>query len=475
MILKGTEDKAFDNAQRSGLSLAERKWRHLCGDLLEKGQTEKAILTARLLENTKNWFKVLDEDVRMLNVGSFDRFAFPMIRAVYPNLIATDLVSVQPMQGPSSLIFYLDTRYAVTKGTAAAGETSLSPIDGHAPAVGYPSELVDAEVVGTGDGNDLTPTIANLGWLPVRPGSVSITTVVEVNGAVTITDNGNGGLVCGTAGILTGTNTINYTTGAIVLTFDTNPPANTEAITASYRYISEGNTQRPELDIILTSALVTADTYTLGTNWTIEAEADFRSVHGLEAQATLMSQVAEQLRYEIDRDIIADLNTLVNAAGATSFAWDYTPPVGVDYYRHQLTFVNKLVEAGNHLFRQTRGKANGNFLVVGTNLATVIEALPQFVSADYGDAEGVVYIGQLDRWKIYKDPYMAVADGIMGHKGNSWLKAGYAYCPYVPLWRTPVVTLTDFKRRVGLMTRYAKKVINANFYTKVSVDNFGVL
>lgn len=467
--------RELQQAEQNGLMLAERKWKHLCKDLLEKGQTEKAILTARLLENTQKWFKVLDEDVRMLNVGSFDRFAFPMIRAVYPNLIATDLVSVQPMQGPSSLIFYLDTRYAVTKGSAAAGATSLSPVDGHAPAVGYPSELIDAEVIGTGDGSDTTPAVTALAWRPVRPGSVRITTTVEVNGAVVITDNGVGGLVCATASILTGTNTIDYSTGAIVLTFDTNPPADTIPIVASYRYISEGNTMRPELDIILTSALVTADTFTLGTNWTIEAEADFRSVHGIEAQATLMSQVAEQLRYEIDRDIIADLNTIVNMAGTTAFDWDYTPPIGVDYYRHQMTFVNKLVEAGNHLFRNTRGKAQGNFLVVGTNLASVIEALPQFVSSDYGDAEGVVYIGQLDRWKIYKDPYMDVNTGIMGHKGNSWLKAGYAYCPYVPLWRTPVVTLTDFKRRVGLMTRYAKKVINANFYVKITVSHFGVL
>lgn len=461
------ENVSYGNTLKGNLALAEGRWSHLCKSLLEKGQAEKAALTARLLENNRNWMKVLDEDVKMLNVGSFDRFAFPMIRAVYPNLVATDLVSVQPMQGPTSLIFYLDARYAKTKGSATAGATSLSPIDGHAPAVGYPSELIDAEVISDAAGADVTPDVNALQWTPVRPGSLSITTTVSGVEKI-VTDDGNGNIVGAVAG------TIDYETGVITaLEYAADP---TTPLIATYRYISEGNTQRPELDIILTSALVTADTYTLGTNWSIEAEADFRAVHGVEAQATLMSQVAEQLRYEIDRDVIADLLAIANSNGASAaFDWDYTPPVGVDYYRHQLTFVNKLVEAGNYIFRVTRGKANGNFLVVGTNLATVIEALPQFVSADYGDAEGVVFIGQLDRWKIYKDPYFDPDTGIMGHKGNSWLKAGYAYCPYVPLWRTPVVTLTDFKRRVGLMTRYAKKVINSNFYCKVTVSNFGVL
>lgn len=458
-----SQETAYNQQLSENLGLAKGKWFHLCESLLKNGHTEKAAMTARLLENEAKYMECLEEDVKMLNVGSFDRFAFPMIRAVYPNLIATDLVSVQPMQGPTSLIFYMDTRFSNTKGSAVAGATALSPIDGHAPFTAFSSELIDAERVGTGDGADDTPTIATFDWLPVRPNSVRITA-----GSVVAVDDGNGGL-SGT-GIDSGT--INYQTGAVVLNY-TAAPALNAPIVASYRYIMEANAQRPELDIILSSAQVQADTYTLNTNWSVEAEQDFRAVHGIEAQTTLMSQVAEQLRYEIDRSIIADLETIATAGPLVT--WDYTPPTGVPYYQHQLTFINKLVEAGNIIFRATRGKAQGNWIVVGTNLANVIESLPGFVGADYGDAEGVVYIGQLGHYRLYKDPWMATDYGVLGHKGSTWLKAGYAYCPYVPLWRTPVVTLTDYKRRVGLMTRYAKKAINTNFYVKLFVDNYGVL
>jgi len=444
------------------LNLARTKWKKLCGRLTES-HPEKAALVARLLENEQHWlYNALDEDVKTLNVGAFDRFAFPIIRAVYPNLVATDLVSVQPMQGPTSLIFYLDARYSVTKGSAKAGATALSPISGHEPSSRYTSELVDSELLVTSPGGDDTIG-GTLAWTPVRPGSVVIS-----DGTNTITDNGAGGL----SGNGLDSGTIDYATGVVALDFTAAPALGVE-ITASYRYVSEGNSKRPEMDIILTSQQVIADTFSLATNWSVEAEADFRAVHGIEAQTTLMSTVAEQLRYEIDRDVIADLETV--AANGTLVTWDYTPPTGVDFYRHQLTFVNKLVEAGNIMFSNTRGKATGNWIVCGTNMATVVESLPGFQAVDQGEAEGVVYIGQLGRWKFYKDPWMRADYGIMGHKGSTWLKAGYAYCPYVPLWRTPIITLGDFKRRVGLMTRYAKKLLNRNYFLQLKVDNFGVL
>jgi len=464
--MQDNAELTFQEMRRQGRALAEGRWRKLCGDLLQKDE-EKAIMTAILLENERKGLDRLDEDVKMLNVGSFDRFAFPMIRAIYPNLVSTELVSVQPMQGPTSMIFYMDTRYAVTKGSAVAGQTSLSPLEGHTGPKSFTSELIDHETLVTVAGTDDTPTIPTIGWLPIRPGSFYIYATVA---AATVTghDNGNG-LITGT-GIDSGT--IDYTTGAVAIDYTT-APDNPSEIWCTYRYVSEGNTQRPELDIILTSAVVLAETQSLVTNWSVESEQDFRAVHGIDAQVTLMSEIAENIRFEIDREIVNDLWTL--SGPAVDVTWDYTPPTGIDFYRHQLTFVNALVQASNVIFQRTRGKGRGNWMVCGTNVSTVIEVLPQFVSADYGDAEGVVYIGQLGSLKIYKDPWFETDYALMGYKGSTWLRAGYVYAPYVPLWRTPIVTLTDIKRRVGMMTRYGKKTINDKYYVKIYVDNFGVM
>lgn len=457
-------ESQYRASYNENLRLASGRWGHLCKGLIEKGQREKAALTARLLENNRQYVQNLDEDVRMVNVGAFDRFAYPIIRAVYPNLIATEIVSVQPMQGPTSLIFYLDTRYSSNKGSVISGSTALSPLTGHTANQNFTSQAVNGELLGTGDNAHATYS-GVLNWIPLRPNMVTVTAHTTVD--IIAVDDG--------AGNLTGTHvssgTIDYTTGAISITFDANVGTGKQVL-ASYTYISEGNAKNPELDLILTSQMITADTYKLATNWSVEAEADFRAIHGIEAQVTLMSQVAEQIRFEIDRNVVSQLETVSDNEG--TIQWNFTPPTGVDYFRHQLTFVNTLTDAKNQVFLATGGKATPNFMVCGTQLASVVEALPQFASAEVGETEGIVFIGTLDGVKFYKDPFMSTAKGVLGYKGANWLKSGFVYAPYVPLWRTPTVTLTDFVRRVGLMTRYATKVINQHFYRRFEVTNYGV-
>lgn len=452
---------------KEGMALAKGKWSNFLGNTkigrnLNEKSPKRAAITALLMENAARNFQALDETVRTLNVGSFDRFAFPLIRAIYPNLIATEIVSVQPMQGPTSQIFFLDGRFGSAKGSVAAGQTALSPINGHAPNTQYTAEVVVDESYATGDG--ATATLAHTtAWLPIRPGTLSVKA-----GSVIAVDTGNGTLA-GT-GITSGT--VNYTTGAVSVVFAV-APANALVITASYRYVMEGNSQRPDMDINVTSRLVTADTHSLTSNWSVESEQDFKMVHGLDAQKTILSLLAEQIRYEIDRDIIADLFVIAQANAVTT--WDYTPPTGVDYYRHQLSILNILAGVSNDIFYDTRGKAWGNFIVVGTNFATVLESLPQFASAERPAAEGVVFTGTLGAFRIYKDPWLTKSTGIMGFKGDNWLKAGYVYTPYVPLWRGPIVTLTDNNRRVGLMSRYGKVNINSFMYRVINITNYGVL
>ena len=471
--MKGNNSESrmvLEQELQQNLYLAESKWSSLCsgkkGNYLTERDPQKAALIARLLENQQKWMRILNEDVRTLNTGTFARFVFPMVRAAYANLISTELFSVQPMSGPVSLIFYMDALYGRTKGTAKAGQVAQSALDGHEPAVGYASELVDSETLGTGDGSDTTFP-GTLQWAPVRPYSVQIT---SANGVVVGNDNGAGG-VTGTG--IAGGGTIDYRTGAISLTTSA-ALANGVTLNASYRYVMEGNTQRPSMDITLTSQMVQASTWSLETNWSVESEQDFRSVHGIEADATLMAKVAEQLRFEIDRDNIYEVDRVAASSGVT--VWDYTPPsASIDFYRHQLTFVNALVGAQNEMFSATRGQAMGNWLVTGTNMATVIEALPQFERVDYSGVKGVVYTGNLAGLKVYKDPWLKKDEGILGHKGSDWTEAGFAFCPYIPLWRTPVITLTDQVRRVGLMSRFARKLINRNYFRKIRVSNFGVL
>jgi hypothetical protein len=141
-------------------------------------------------------------------------------------------------------------------------------------------------------------------------------------------------------------------------------------------------------------------------------------------------------------------------------------------------------EGSNRIFSRTRRGA-ANFIVCDVNTANIIETLPSFAfDAGAADAVGVVYIGTLNnKWKVYKDPYLAsfvsrhgsgIAPGgktqrgtfLMGYKGQSFIDAGYVYAPYIPLYSTPTVVLDDFIGRKGMATQYGKRKVNENFYVR---------
>lgn len=470
-MLNPTASGLYKTQMNDWLHLAKTKWRPLIeagepkGNTLIERSPEKAALCAKLFENEAAGLMNLTEDFRTVNVGTFDKFAFPLIRTIYPNLIATELVSVQPMQGPNSLIFFVDARYDSNKSPAQIGTEAISPLTGHQPSIDFTSELVSGITVGTGNGSTATFAGTYAQQLPIRRNSV----VVQA-GSVIGTDDGNGNLIG--SGISTGT--INYTSGAFTVTFAVDP-ANTVPVTLEYRYVMEGNINRPKFSTNITSAQVIAETRSLETDWSVEAETDLKALHGLAADQLLMGLVAEQLRFEIDRQIVADLLVLAMANTTMALTWNYTSPTGVDFYLHQLSFLAVLANARNQIWAATRGLGEMNFAVCGSNAATVVEGMPQFNRTEYGMATGSVFIGTMAGIRFYKDPWIDKNTIIGGYKGNDWLRAGYAYCPYVPLWRTPVITLTDMNRRVALMTRYGTKVINRNFYLTITIQNFGIL
>jgi len=441
---------------QEGTRLARGPWRRLIGEKLLAEDPYRAAITAMCLENTRRYILNCDEATQAANIGTFNKFAFPIIRTVIPNLIATDLVSVQPMDGPLSLVFYFEARYAKTKGSILAGQTVFSARNGHDANYQYTSEVVDVEAFSTGDGTTVAFGPINFQWTPVRPNSVRITA-----GSVFAFDDGNGGLM-GT-GIASGS--INYQTGAASITFSV-APTNALAITATYAYNSEANNQVPELDILLSHSPVEARSQRLRSRWSIEAQADLKAMHNLDAEAETLTFLSEEIRFEIDRGVIVDL-----LAGVPTFdtIFHTTPPSGVSLYEHNITLHNSLVAASNIIFQKTR-RATGNWAVTGVNGANIIETLPNF-KAEAVSGSGVVDMGTLmGRWRIYKDPYMDPNTILVGHRGPSIADAGYAYCPYVPLYRTPTIYLDDFQGRVGLLSRYGKKMLNSDFYTKIQLQ-----
>ena len=454
-----------------GKSLAESKWRRLVETIDDQHARE---LTAVLLENEARFIDTLEEDVRIQSIGSFEKFVFPIVRAVFPNLIAKDIVSVQPMTGPTSLVFYLDAVYGTTKGSVTAGDTMFSARKGHLADDQYSSEAIDAETIDTATDGQLDWSGANaptaLSFAPIRPGTLALTMTAKSDSTViTLGDNGIGGLISRTSGVTLTSGTINYATGAIAFILNATPGSagvlTGTSVVAAYFYNSEGHDGVPIVDINLSSVPVRAIPHKLRARWSVEAATNLKAIHGMDAESELVALLAEKIRWDIDRRIITDIQTIASAGSVT---WNKPAPAAVSYNDHKQTFIDALIEASNLIFRATR-RGTGNFVICGTNVSNVVESLygfrPQAVAGN-----GVVFVGTLQgRWSIYKDPYMDADTFLVGWKGSSFLEAGYVFAPYVPLYTTPTYVLDDMLNRKGMMSQYGVKAINGDFYATGSV------
>ena len=445
----------YERMLDTGRKLADKKWVRYCEGL----EGVDRAFTAVLLENTEKFIGRMDETTRILNIGNFDKFAFPLVRAIYPNLITNEIVSVQPMAGPVSLIFYLDFVFGNDKGNIAAGTSAFDSIAGPTDTRFYSSDDVNKEQVAVAS-SSAGPFASTLAFLPVRRGTVTVT---GPDGTSIGNDNGIG-VISGT-GIASGT--VDYDNGSFVVTFT---GAQTGPVEVSYRYDTEANEAIPQLDLQLTSSPVTARSRKLRARWSLEAAQNLNALHGLDAEAELVGVMAEQVKFEIDREVI---NDLFNIAVAGSVSFSKTVPAGISFTEHKLSFIDTLIEGSNLIFSATK-RGQANFLISSVGASNLIETQPTFVpvpgALQTPGTTGIIKIGTLNnRWTVYKDPFLGFGLAqpdifITGYKGQSFLEAGYVYAPYIPLYTTPTVVLDDFIGRKGMATQYGKRVVNPRFY-----------
>jgi hypothetical protein len=470
----GKPRQAYAKVQALGEALANGPWKKFV-ETIDDDRMKFA--TAICLDNAYEHFQSLDETTRALSVGDFQKFAFPLIRAIFPELAAQSLVSVQPMSGPTSLVFYMDYVYGSTKGSVTQGTTVFDSLALGPNNPYYSSSLIDAESIGTGAGGTTKRFQYSLQYTTVRAGTITIKTGDTIPQIVT--DDGNGNLVGDVDG--TGNNTINYQNGAIDVTFTT-APANGVTIIAQYNYDLEAQTNLPEIDLVFSSQPVIAQPRKLKIKWSLESSFNAQSLHGIDVETEVTAAVGAEIRFEIDREIIADIRNIVptsNLAPAWSGSKLFNPndsygtatgaATTVGYTEQLLSIVNQMVNGSNKIFKAT-GRAIGTWLVIGLNVANILETLPGFVGnpgIPNGLVKGVYNAGVLNnRWVVFKDPFYPDNEWLMGYKGTSFLEAGYIYAPYIPLYSTPLIVLDDFIARKGLATQYAKKVINYRFYSK---------
>ena len=241
----------------------------------------------------------------------------------------------------------------------------------------------------------------------------------------------------------------------------------------------ELETEMGEVSFKLDEVVVAVEERKLRATWSPELAQDVSAFHNIDAEAELTAMLSEQVAAEIDREILRD----IRKAAAWQLRWDYNgwrkaatsanPYTQKDWNQ---TLITRLNQTSAQIHKSTlRGGAN--FIVVSSEISAIFDDLEYFHVSDANPEQdqynmGIEKIGSLSgRYQVYRDPYAPAYSVIIGHKGKSLLDTGYIYAPYVPLQLTPTMyNPFNFAPVKGIMTRYAKKVVNNRFYGHVRVD-----
>jgi hypothetical protein len=339
-------------------------------------------------------------------IDTFDPVLISLVRRSMPNLMAYDICGVQPMTGPTGLIFAMRSRYA----NQAGDETFYNEVD-----TTFSSVTTGANTFG----NKFVGTI---------PGATNTSPLTAVN---------------------------TYNTGTGM------SRAQGEALGA------DSNTAFPQMAFSIEKVAVEAKTRALKAEYTMELAQDLKAIHGLDAETELSNILSAEILAEINREVVRTINITAVAgaqentttAGIFDLDTDSNGRWSVEKFKG-LMF--QLEREANQIAKQTR-RGKGNIVICSSDVASalqmagVLDYTPALNSNNLQvDDTGNTFAGVLNgRLRVYIDPYAIGGNYLtIGYKGSSAFDAGLFYCPYVPLQMVRAVDQSTFQPKVGFKTRY---------------------
>jgi hypothetical protein len=380
----------------------------------------KKAVTALVLENQQ---QAMRQDRIALNeadpgptnvtggVQNFDPILISLVRRALPNLIAYDVAGVQPMTGPTGLIFAMRAKYVNQTGDEAFFNEANTMFSGKGSA-GNPYGFAGTTATDTGTNPVVSATLA--------------------------------------------ANT--YTTGIALPT-------------ATAEYLgSDGNTAFAQMAFSIEKVTVTAQSRALKAEYSLELAQDLKAIHGLDAETELSNILSTEVLAEINREVIRTIYTVAvpgaqygtTTAGFFDLDTDSNGRWSVERFKG---LIFQIERDANVIAKQTR-RGKGNVLIVSSDVASamamagVLQYTPALQADLQVDDTGNTFAGLLHgRIKVYIDPYFGGYTSnqelvTIGYKGSSPYDAGLFYCPYVPLQMVRAVDQYTFQPKIGFKTRY---------------------
>jgi len=481
---------------------------------------------AQLFENQAS--HMLNESVALGNEGSFETVVFPIVRRVFSKLLANEIVSVQALNLPIGKLFYFIPK--LDNSSFAAGSAGIPKTPQNAAGTTSSTNLYDSFYgenglydSSKGQYTVLTgATAANI-WEfsssttsgysqvagPVTNCPISTTSIIKVDFAANIDNWENAEEVMSTLNVTSVTSGADFdfylpaqkygksimdADGIVYIAIVNNSasvvlPLTGLTVTAKEYESLEYNDQMGEVSFELQSVTVSVIERKLRAQWSPELAQDVSAFHNIDAEAELTALLSEQVAAEIDREILRDLRR----GAAWRMTWDYSAQTGNggitagNGYYTQKDWNQTLITAINQVSAQIHKatlRGGANWIVVSAEVSAILDDLEYFHVSNAAPEQdkynmGIERIGSLGgRYQVYRDPYFPADTILMGHKGTSLLDTGYIYAPYVPMQLTPTMyNPFTFAPVKGIMTRYAKKMVNNRFYGVIkckSIVQFGI-
>jgi hypothetical protein len=347
-------------------------------------------------------------------VAGFDPVLISLIRRSMPNLVAYDLAGVQPMTGPTGLIFAMRSRY--TNQTSAEA-------------------LFDEADTGFSGARE-TQSVSSA----TNPG-IGTTNPSGTNPAL-LTPNGQ----------------TSYTTGAGMFTSESEK-------------LGDGDTGLAfnEMAFSIEKVTVTARSRALKAEYSLELAQDLKAIHGLNAEAELANILSSEILAEINREVIRTIYKAAEAGAQTNVATKGTFDLDVDsngrWSVEKFKGLLFQIERDANAIAQRTRRGKGNVIMCSADVASalsmagVLDYTPALNANLNVDDTGNTFAGVLmGKWRVYIDPYSANLSPdqyyVVGYKGSSPYDAGLFYCPYVPLQMVRAVGENTFQPKIGFKTRY---------------------
>ena len=414
----------------------QEKWQPVLNhpDLPEINDSYKRAVTAVILENQE---RELKESRQMLNeadmstgsaIANWDPVLISLVRRAMPNLMAYDVCGVQPMTGPTGLVFAMKARMGA--GTVASAEALFNEPD-----------TTDSQgVLGTADSSGkhagTNPGVLNDGGTAPNSTGAGVPDIWSVNAS----------------GV--------YSTGGGI-------PTDEGEIKGA------AGTEFTDMGFTIEKTSVTARTRALRAAYTMELAQDLKAIHGLDAESELSNMLSTEILAEINREVVRSIYGVAmpgaantTAAGTFDMDIDSNGRWSVEKFKGLLFAIERDCNAIGIMTR--RGK--GNILMCSADVAS---ALSMAGVLDVGGSlgagnmnvdpspSGSTFAGTINgRIKVYVDPYNSVIGAgqnewyVAGYRGSSAYDAGLFYCPYVPLQMVRAVSETTFQPRIAFKTRY---------------------